>query len=137
MAPKFVTSNDLEKRGFVSTIQGSAVKLAYERTWDWWKGYKVVTTLNRLSYNSIVKGFDILASNGIVHVIDIFLAPPEPLGNIVEVASSLPDFSTHVEIVVYADLTEAMSWLRIKFLLALSWSPSIQMCACPLQGCVL
>jgi len=109
VASDVVTGDDLERKDFVTTVQGSAIQVDFDRTWQWGKGYKEITTLNKLSDNSRVKPFDILASNGIVHVIDTVLTPPEPLGNIVEVASSLPDFSILVQAVVYADLTEALS----------------------------
>eukprot|EP00588_Corethron_pennatum_P004149 CAMPEP_0194300102 /NCGR_PEP_ID=MMETSP0169-20130528/61070_1 /TAXON_ID=218684 /ORGANISM="Corethron pennatum, Strain L29A3" /LENGTH=949 /DNA_ID=CAMNT_0039050241 /DNA_START=171 /DNA_END=3018 /DNA_ORIENTATION=+ len=109
VASDVVTGDDLKRKDFVTTVQGSAIQVDFDRTWQWGKGYKEITTLNKLSDNSRVKPFDILASNGIVHVIDTVLTPPEPLGNIVEVASSLDDFSILVQAVVYANLTEALS----------------------------
>jgi len=109
VVPDVVTSDDLEKKDFVSTVQGSDIRVDFAHTWDGWNGNGKVTTLNKSNDNSIVKVFDILASNGIVHVIDTVLTPPGPLGNIVEVVSSLSDFSILVEAVVWAELTEVLS----------------------------
>jgi len=58
---------------------------------------------------------DVLASNGVVHVIDRVLlpgapaAPPPPAGTIVQIAQAAPDFSILVEAVIAAGLVDALS----------------------------
>ena len=58
---------------------------------------------------------DVLAANGVVHVIDRVLLPgapaepPAPTRNLVEVAQAAPDFSILVEAVVAAGLVDALS----------------------------
>jgi transforming growth factor-beta-induced protein len=58
---------------------------------------------------------DVLASNGVVHVIDGVLlpdapaAPPPPAGTIVQIAQAAPDFSVLVEAVIAAGLVDALS----------------------------
>jgi|GEM_PF-18472 len=78
----------------------------------------IVTTLNgsdaRFTINEMgakindsnIVDTDIIASNGVIHVIDMVLSPPM---NIVEIASSNPDFSILVEAVVKADLVHALA----------------------------
>jgi transforming growth factor-beta-induced protein len=53
---------------------------------------------------------DILASNGVIHVIDGVLLPPaDPKPSIVEIAADNPDFSTLVAALQAADLVDALS----------------------------
>lgn len=50
---------------------------------------------------------DIIADNGVIHVIDNVILPPSQ--SIVEIASGNPDFSTLVDLVVAADLAGTLS----------------------------
>merc|ERR1712039_315637 len=57
---------------------------------------------------------DVLATNGVVHVVDGVLLPPsklsaEPTKNIVELAQSVDDLSTLVTAVVAGDLVDTLS----------------------------
>jgi uncharacterized surface protein with fasciclin (FAS1) repeats len=54
---------------------------------------------------------DIMASNGVVHVIDTVILPPDtmPAKNIVELAAATPNLSTLVTAVIAAGLTETLS----------------------------
>jgi uncharacterized surface protein with fasciclin (FAS1) repeats len=56
---------------------------------------------------SNITSTDILATNGVIHVIDKVLLPANK--NIVETAQALPDFSILVEAVVAADLATTLS----------------------------
>jgi len=58
-----------------------------------------------LNGSSQVTTADILASNGVIHVIDKVLLPPSVVG----IAINNPDFSILVEAVVKADLVETLS----------------------------
>ncbi len=54
-----------------------------------------------------ITGTDVLASNGVIHVIDKVILPKIP--NVVEIAQSSPDFSILVEAVLAADLAGTLS----------------------------
>lgn len=57
--------------------------------------------------SSAITATDVAASNGVVHVIDKVILPPNR--NIVQTAQALPDFSVLVEAVVAANLATALS----------------------------
>jgi uncharacterized surface protein with fasciclin (FAS1) repeats len=56
---------------------------------------------------STITSTDILATNGVIHVIDKVLLPADK--NIVQTAQALPDFSVLVEAVIAADLVTTLS----------------------------
>ena len=83
----------------LTTVQGSIFKIDAV-------GSDLVITDGRNRTAKIVQA-DIAASNGVIHVIDKVILPPNR--NIVETAQSLPDFSILVEAVVAANLQGALS----------------------------
>jgi len=100
--------------GTIPTVEGSTVELAVD-------GSSV--TLNG---SSNVIATDVMASNGVIHVIDAVLVPPtvdleallappstdaaaEEPGTIVDIAAGNPDFSTLVAAVEAAGLVEVLS----------------------------
>jgi len=84
----------------VDTANGSKVSLSFVDSTLFVNGAKVSSA-------------DVLASNGVIHVIDNVILPPAATGtptlNIVEVALSDPDFSTLVTALTEADLVTALS----------------------------
>lgn len=72
-------------------MQGEIIEVGFTRSW--WRHYPVLNGEVRIT------GFDILASNGIIHVIDKVLIPPSissPTPTITELAVDTPDLSTLV-----------------------------------------
>ncbi|NER15942.1 fasciclin domain-containing protein [Spongiivirga citrea] len=94
-----ITSGDIpEGETLVTTKQGEEVSVV--RNGD-------MITLNE-SITVILK--DVMASNGVIHVIDGVLIPPslQPLPSIVDIAVGNPDFSTLVSALGQAGLVEAL-----------------------------
>ena len=58
--------------------------------------------------DSLVVIADIVASNGVIHVIDAVLLPPEPLGSIVDIALGEERFETLVAALQAAELVETL-----------------------------
>lgn len=68
-----------------------------------------VTSMAPVQINGVdVITADVEASNGIIHVVDEVILPPFMSNDIVATAQSIDDFSTLVELVVAADLVEAL-----------------------------
>jgi uncharacterized surface protein with fasciclin (FAS1) repeats len=88
----------------VDTANGSKVSLSFVND-----GNSSTLFVNGAKVSSA----DVLASNGVIHVIDNVILPPAAMGtptlNIVEVALSDPDFSTLVTALTAADLVTALS----------------------------
>jgi uncharacterized surface protein with fasciclin (FAS1) repeats len=83
----------------ITTVQGSIFKIDAV-------GSDLVITDGRNRQAKII-ATDVQASNGVVHAIDKVLLPADK--NIVQTASTLPDFSILVEAVVAADLGATLS----------------------------
>jgi len=91
----------LKDRDDLVTVQGSPISVGFERL-----GRRKELKLNG---EVGIAAADVLASNGIVHVVDRVLTPPAPLtDDIVAVASDNPDFSTLVEALAKADLVATL-----------------------------
>jgi len=73
------------------------------------EGESLTITLNPVQVNGVdVVAADVPASNGVIHAIDQVLLPPFMSNDIVATAQANADFSTLVELVVAADLVEAL-----------------------------
>ncbi len=94
-----VTKDDLSE-GFVPTLNGAAVEI------DLSDGVAVKGAENADDHQPKVVTPDIMASNGVIHVIDNVLLPPS--SNIVEIASGIDMFSTLVAAVGEAGLVETL-----------------------------
>jgi transforming growth factor-beta-induced protein len=95
-----VLSTDLKSSQKVSTLQGADVSITK-------KGSSVV-----VNDNAYVVLADVLATNGVVHVIDQVLKPPPPLPSIVGNALNTPTLSTLVSVLSdenYQPLLTALS----------------------------
>lgn len=95
-----VTSGDLLE-GFVPTLNGAAVEV------DLSDGVTIKGAENAEDHQPKVITADIMASNGVIHVIDNVLLPPSM--NIVEIASGIDMFSTLVDAVGEAGLVGRLS----------------------------
>ena len=77
------------------TVQGEPVRISVEGD-------------NVRINDSLVVIADIVASNGVIHVIDAVLLPPEPLGSIVDIALGDERFETLVAALQAAELVETL-----------------------------
>ena len=77
------------------TVQGEPVRISVEGD-------------NVRINDSLVVIADIVASNGVIHVIDAVLLPPEPLGSIVDIALGEERFETLVAALQAAELVETL-----------------------------
>lgn len=92
--PSAVYSGDLSKTASAATVNGADV---------------VFTIKNGQAYinNARITSSNILTTNGVIHVIDTVILPPDK--NLVEVAAGNPNFSTLVAAVQAAGLVETLS----------------------------
>jgi len=98
--PVKVKKSDLLDTDTVTTVKNNDISVsAWFKWWKW--AYQVF-----LNDDTEVTAFDIMASNGVIHVIDRVL---KPAGNIVEVAKSDDDFSILVEALTRANLADTLS----------------------------
>ncbi len=97
VVPGKVMASDVVKVTEAKTVQGQAVKV------------QVVDGKVKLNGSSTVVKTDIAASNGVIHVIDTVILPPEGSGKtIAEIAIENKDFSTLVAAVKAAGLVETL-----------------------------
>nr|XP_027225409.1 transforming growth factor-beta-induced protein ig-h3-like isoform X1 [Penaeus vannamei] len=94
-----VLSSDLSGSAMVPSVQGAPLKVSLEENSD-----KTTVTVN----GAPVTRADVPASNGVVHVIDQVLLPPEEMGNLAEVLSA-QGFTQLVDLVVAAGLADTVS----------------------------
>jgi len=97
--PAQVKAADVPLGKAVTSVQGGVFKV--DST-----GGKLVITDGR-NRTSNITATDVMASNGVIHVIDKVILPANK--TIVETAQSLPQFSILVEAVVAADLVDALN----------------------------
>jgi transforming growth factor-beta-induced protein len=100
-----VFSKDLKNGENITTVEGQAVTVTIRRR----PFQKSVVKIN----DAVVTQADIAASNGVVHIIDTVLMPPDMPGpggkNIVALATATPDLSTLVTALKAADLISTLS----------------------------
>ncbi|XP_047472767.1 transforming growth factor-beta-induced protein ig-h3-like [Penaeus chinensis] len=94
-----VLSSDLSKNAMVPSVQGAPLKVSVEGTSN-----NLMVTVN----GAPVTRADVPANNGVVHVIDQVLLPPEEMGNLAEVLSA-QGFTQLVDLVVAAGLADTVS----------------------------
>jgi len=93
------TNYELSEGRDIETVQGSTISVDRKKWWS--KEFN-------LNGNVDVIQVDILASNGIIHVIDSVLTLPSPLEDIATVASGNPDFSILVQALAKAELVDTL-----------------------------
>lgn len=97
VVPAKAMAADVVKLTEAKTVQGQAIKI------------KVVDGKVKLNDSSTVVKTDIAASNGVIHVIDTVILPPEGSGKTVaEIAVENKDFSTLVAALKAAGLVETL-----------------------------
>ncbi|XP_037795051.1 transforming growth factor-beta-induced protein ig-h3-like isoform X1 [Penaeus monodon] len=94
-----VLSSDLSRSAMVPSVQGAPLKVSVEGTSN-----NLKVTVN----GAPVTRADVPASNGVIHVIDQVLLPPEEMGNLAEVLSA-QGFTQLVDLVVAAGLADTVS----------------------------
>lgn len=92
-----VMSTDLEN-GYVSTLSPGAIEQTNA-------SLLVDADMSMLNGSTSITSADLSASNGVIHVIDEVLLPP----NVVNIAQNNSNFSSLVDAVVKADLVETLS----------------------------
>jgi len=96
------TVRALNNNDIYISIYSSFWKYKKRKTEDFFEWFYEVI----INDNAKVTAFNIMASNGVIHVIDTVL---EPTGNIVEVAKSNDDFSILVRALTRVNLTDTLS----------------------------
>jgi len=97
--PEQVLAKDIQPTQAVVTVEGKALQVQ--------KSGGAVTVGPSSSDLKKVTSADNIASNGVVHIIDGVLLPPQ-LPNIVKLAESVKDLSTLVSALVAADLVDTL-----------------------------
>ncbi len=101
VVPGKVTSDQVVSLETAKTVQGESVKIAV-------KDNKVMIN------NATVAKADVMASNGVIHVIDTVILPPSMQGGeetktVAEIAAGNEDFSTLVTALQKAELVDALN----------------------------
>jgi len=92
-----VLASDLKNNEAVKTVEGADLKVT-------------ITGGTVMINDATVTTPNVMASNGVVHIVDMVLMPPAPVTkNIVQLAQATPDLSTLVQAVVAANLTGTLS----------------------------
>merc|ERR1711957_788579 len=99
--PEEVLSKDLKPFQAVKTVEGKPLHVT-----KFGGRVRVGPSLESKDLRNVIKA-DNVASNGVVHIIDGVLLPPNV--NIVQLAESVSDLSTLVAAVVAADLADTLS----------------------------
>ena len=99
LSPQLVRKADIRPGRAVTPLQGAFFKI--DVTGD---SATIVDGRNR---SSRIVATDVAATNGVIHVVDRVLLPPNR--TVVQTAQALPDFSLLVEAVVAADLAATLS----------------------------
>ena len=94
VAGEAIYSSDLSAKGSFTSVNGAPAAFKLEGGSAYINGAKITAA-------------NILASNGVIHVIDAVILPPDK--NIVEIAAADPQFSTLVAAVQAAGLAETLS----------------------------
>jgi len=100
------TSNTLAHEDQIITMQGSPISVdlvCNNNYWCYHHEYEI-----ELNEGASITQANILASNGIIHVIDTVLTRPTPPGDIITVASNNSAFSTLVTAIVNASLVNTL-----------------------------
>jgi uncharacterized surface protein with fasciclin (FAS1) repeats len=100
VVPRKVLKKDIPVGKAITSAQGGIFKVDNNPS----NQLQVFDGRNRAS---TITSTDILATNGVIHVIDKVLLPADK--NIVQTAQALPDFSILVEAVIAADLATTLS----------------------------
>jgi uncharacterized surface protein with fasciclin (FAS1) repeats len=99
LSPQLVRKADIRPGRAVTPLQGGFFKIDVAGD--------VATIVDGRNRSSRIVATDLAATNGVIHVVDRVLLPPDR--TIVQTAQALPDFSLLVEAVVAADLAGILS----------------------------
>jgi uncharacterized surface protein with fasciclin (FAS1) repeats len=99
LSPQLVRKADIRPGRAVTPLQGAFFKIDVAGD--------AATIVDGRNRSSRIVATDVAATNGVIHVVDRVLLPPDR--TVVQTAQALPDFSLLVEAVVAADLAGILS----------------------------